>query len=528
MPGSADATLHQGKHFLGNVLWSWSGVLFSLSSGLLLTPFVIHHLGDERYGIWALVFSLVDYFALVDFGFRSAVLKYSAHYRATGNPEAIEELISTGLVYFTGAAVVVMAAALLVAQNLTRLFPHVVARDVEPFRFLTVIVGIGFALGTVLNTCTAALEGYQRFDITSRVMIINNGIRVVGCFAVIAAGYGLKAMGVCVLAGQAAGYAITWRALRQVLPGRSFAPRKASFQAMRRMFSYGVHSFMANTSLMVLNQDAPVLVGHFLTTTMVGYYTFPLRLLSYSVDLVSRMAMVTGSKTAELIAHGDTGTITRMAVLVNRYCLMLFLPLALYLSIFGRQLLEVWINPSFALNSAPLLPVLGVGIVIAIAAQYNSSAILYGLAKHNALARAVLVEAILSVAGLWYVVPRYGIFAAACVVSGLMIVSRGLYVPHALSRYLGLGTGAYLWRIYSRPLAIAIPAGLLAWLLNRAWGAPATWSAVLAGGALMAILYYTAVFFFGVEPTHRTMVLEGIAAKLRPSRAREIRGAGLP
>jgi O-antigen/teichoic acid export membrane protein len=45
---------------------------------------VIHHLGDERYGIWAQVFSLVDYYGLVDFGFRSAVVKYAAHFRATG------------------------------------------------------------------------------------------------------------------------------------------------------------------------------------------------------------------------------------------------------------------------------------------------------------------------------------------------------------------------------------------------------------------------------------------------------------
>ena len=85
MSANSPQTASRATDFFHNVLWSWLGVLFSLVAGLLLSPYVIHHLGDERYGIWVLVFSLVDYYGLVDFGFRSAVVKYAAHFRATGS-----------------------------------------------------------------------------------------------------------------------------------------------------------------------------------------------------------------------------------------------------------------------------------------------------------------------------------------------------------------------------------------------------------------------------------------------------------
>ena len=65
---------------------------------------------------------------------------------------------------------------------------------------------------------------------------------------------------------------------------------------MRLMLGYGLHTFMANISLIVLNQDVPVLIGHFLTTTLVGYFSFPLRLLSYSVDLVTRLGLTHGGQ----------------------------------------------------------------------------------------------------------------------------------------------------------------------------------------------------------------------------------------
>jgi O-antigen/teichoic acid export membrane protein len=513
MSAPSPQSASRATDFFHNVLWSWLGVLFSLVAGLFLSPYVIHHLGDERYGIWVLVFSLVDYYGLVDFGFRSAVVKYVAHFRATGEMDRLETLVSTGLAYFSMAAIVVAAASFVVARNVTRWF-HVLPRDADAFRFLTITVGIAFALGVVFSTCTAVLEGYQRFDITSRVMIVNNAVRVAGCFAVIFLGFGLKAMGICVLAGQTIGYALTYRELRGILPGRTFAPRKASLSSLRQMLSYGAHTFVANISLIVLNQNAPLLIGHFLSTRLVAYYSFPLRLLSYSADMVGRLGMVTGTKAAELTAYGDMKTIARMAILVNRYCLMLFLPLTVYLAIFGRQLLKVWLNPAFAAESAPLLPVLGAGVVVAVAAQYNSSAILYGLAKHAALARAVLIEAILSVAGLWYAVPRYGILSAAYITAALMIVSRGLVVPYALSRYLGVAFGRYMWGIYGRALAIAAPVSAVTWLANHAMGEPASWAVVLGGGAAMAGCYYTLVIFRGIEPEHRAMVLAWAKARL--------------
>ena len=183
--------------------------MFSLLSGLVLSPYLIRHLGDERYGIWALAFSFVDYFALVDLGLRSAVIKYTAHYRATGDVDRVEEIVSTGLAYYLAASVCVLGAALLVARNLTSIF-HVLPRDVSAFQFLTMTVGAGFALGVVFTLFNGVLEAYQRFDIIGRIFILNSGVRVAGCFAVLALGWGLRALGLCVLAGQILGYGLMW------------------------------------------------------------------------------------------------------------------------------------------------------------------------------------------------------------------------------------------------------------------------------------------------------------------------------
>ncbi len=58
------------------VATSWVAVIANAAVGFLLTPYVLHRLGDEAFGVWVLITNLVGYYGLVDAGVRSAILRY--------------------------------------------------------------------------------------------------------------------------------------------------------------------------------------------------------------------------------------------------------------------------------------------------------------------------------------------------------------------------------------------------------------------------------------------------------------------
>src|SRR6478736_3476674 len=89
---------HKSK-FIVNVLWNWSLAAVNIFSALILSPFIIRRLGDENFGLWALTASLAECYWIVDLGFRSATLKYTAHYRALGENDRINEILNTALFY---------------------------------------------------------------------------------------------------------------------------------------------------------------------------------------------------------------------------------------------------------------------------------------------------------------------------------------------------------------------------------------------------------------------------------------------
>jgi O-antigen/teichoic acid export membrane protein len=392
-----------------NVLWSWLGVAVTIASGIFLSPYLIRKLGDEGYGVWVLVFGLIENYWLFDLGFRSATVKYSAHYRATGEIQKINEVINTGVVYFSFVALALFAGSIVLARHVDRFFQ--VSPAYRPsFAFLIALVGTSWAFGMIFNIFTACLEGFQHFDLSSRIAISATVVRVAGTAVLLYLGHGLIALGFLVVGSQVFSYLLSAIALRRVFPEQRFSFRMAKFAMFKQMVSYGVHTLTSGVATQLLNQGAPLLIGHFRPAAFVGYFSVPVRLLQYTGDAVDRVGLITSSSAAELTAKDEHDSIPSLGMYVNRYCLTLFLPMAVFLFFYGRELIRVWIRkPDFVEMSAPLLPVLLIGVTLAIAGQVNSSSILYGMAKHGGYARGLLVEGIALIAGLYFAVPRYGI-----------------------------------------------------------------------------------------------------------------------
>src|SRR5215475_3674035 len=345
---AAESSSKRGERFFHSVMWSWFGVAVSIFSGIFLSAYVIHKVGHVAAGVWALIFSVVENFGIMDFGFRSATLKYAAHYRALGEPDKVNETLNTALAFSVSISFVTIAATLLFVRQVTR-FENISPEYADVFTILLFMVGLGWATGAIFNPMSSLLEGYQRFDLSSRIWIASMPVRAFDIVLVLATGRGLIDMGKAALVALAVTYSLTFLAVRRVFPQLRFSPRLVTYSMFRQLLDYGLHTFGATIELQVLNQSAPMLIGHFMpSSAFVVYFTQPQRLLNYSVDMVGRVGFVTGSHTAELAAREDYTGIARMGIFINRYCFMLFTPLALALIVYGPQLFRVWIDAKFA------------------------------------------------------------------------------------------------------------------------------------------------------------------------------------
>src|ERR1700694_554905 len=152
---------HRAARFIFNAIWTWLGVGTTLFTGFLLSPYLVRKLGPEGYGIWVLSFSLVDYYVFLDLGFRSATVKYVAHFWALREHEDVNAILNTALLY-AGIISAPLFILIVFASSSFHKFFHISPELIPSFRLLIVLISLSWCLGFVFNTFNAALEAVQR------------------------------------------------------------------------------------------------------------------------------------------------------------------------------------------------------------------------------------------------------------------------------------------------------------------------------------------------------------------------------
>jgi O-antigen/teichoic acid export membrane protein len=493
------------RRYITNVLWTWLGVAVGIIVGFVITPYVIRRIGDKHFSIWTLTLSLVEYYWLIDFGLRSATVKLSAEYHVLKNDAGLNTLVNTGLAYSAIAGCFVAVFTIAFAPYTGRFF-----NINEPvFPALIRIIGVSWAIGLVFNIFGACIEGFQRFDIFGRVWVSTTVLRTVGVVLVLKFGFGVLQMGIVLLCSQLLVYLLNYLAFRRLAPQVMISLSLARMSKFREMASYGVHSLRVLVSDRLLRQSAPILIPYFLPIQFLAYYTVPMRILDYLMDGIGRVGTVTTPNATELMATGRRGELVNLGVYANRYSLALFLPVTVFLLVFGNEIYGLWIRPEFAAQSAYLLPAFLFGHTLA-SSQFNSASVLFGLGRHQTYSKTLLAEAILTIISMILVLPRFGLFGAAWLSNGLMALNRCGLACILICRELGVSVWQYALRIYSAPCAIgAFSFALLFWLKRH--GLPGhNWQEILEAGGFMIVPYALATYFFCLSAGHRAMVARRI------------------
>jgi O-antigen/teichoic acid export membrane protein len=487
--------------FLFNVIWGWTGVSANIFVGIFLSPYIIRKLGTERFGIWVLVFSTLDYLRLVDLGFRAAIIYFTARCRARNDTNGANEVINTGLFYLLAGGVLIVLFVAPLAARLPVTFnirPDLAGESAT----LILIVVTALAVNLACSAFSAVLEAAQRFDVINQAYIVTLLVRAAGSVLLLANGFGLVSLGWLALATQMLERLWNVASVYAVLPSFRISPRLVRWTVLRQMAAYGLHSFLISTCNMIANQGPTVIIGIVSNPVQVAYFSVAMRLVLYVGEIVPRVGYVTAARTAGIDEAEVSRAIRGIGVYTNRYCLAAFVPLAIFCMLYSADLLRVWINGEFAAGSATVLAVLMTSVVLTMAGQFNSGAILIGQGKHRSYSYALVLESVVLIGGLSIITPSYGIVGAAWFIGLVLLATRGVLPAWLLARANGFSLAWYLETIYVRPLLTALPAAALAFWIKR-WLPGRNWPEVLISAASIAGAYYGLALFTCIERRHR-------------------------
>jgi O-antigen/teichoic acid export membrane protein len=400
MPAFRAIVVNAGWNLLGNVL--------PLLAGLVAVPFLVGHLGTERFGLLSLAWILIGYFGLFDFGLGRALTRMVAE-RWTGQRDAaLESLCSTGLALGAAAGA---AGGLLVAAAAGfgdgGLGPHAPELAGEA-RAALVLVGCGVLPTVLAAVLRGVLEGVQRFKTL-------NAIRVPAGVLLFAAPCLSAAFSPRLDLAVASLVATRWLVLlaHALVCASSVRLSGAAVRSawVAPLLRFGGWLTVSNVVGPVIVYLDRFVIGALLPPNQLGYYAAPFEMVSRLLVLPTSLsgALFPALSSTPQGCAPQARELRRKAV---RLTAALVLPAAFVGVLAARPLLHWWLGEEFALHGSRAMQILLVGFAFNALAQIPMVA-LHGHGHARATALLHLVELPVYALFLYAMVSTHGLVGAA-------------------------------------------------------------------------------------------------------------------
>lgn len=475
-------------------------------SAFVLTPLVVHRLGDQLYGIWSIVGALVTYTSLLEMGMTSAMTRFLSRALGAGRRDECEVYFNFGLRVYALLGGIVLMIGVLAAALVPVLWRH------SPYAgllsHLILIFSIGNAAFFATRAFTGALTAELRYDHVATADLAAILLRSGATVYVLLADYGVVALAWASVVGWVAYLLVAACLLRRDLPFLRFRLRLPAGYNYRSLLSYGGYAFISQLADMLRYQTDAFVMASVVSVAAVTHYRVAGMITLYALQLLNPALAIFQPVFSRQEARGDRLAIQKTFLFAGKIALSVSCFTAFGLIFWGKPFVERWMGPAY-LDAYPCLVLLAIGCALAVSA-YPGINLLFGVSRHRIYAFLTLTEGVLNVLLSIVLARRYGMLGVALGTVIPMFCIRALVLPLYFCRVAGIRYFRYAATM-GRHLAVIASCLFVAWLIAARRVAPDYLQLVVT--AVAAALVYGALQWFTLLDSAERLLLR---SALRP------------
>ncbi|MFF3615427.1 lipopolysaccharide biosynthesis protein [Streptomyces sp. NPDC002580] len=316
---------------------------------LCLTPFLIHRLGLDRFGVWSLILVFLATLTVLDGGVGASLARFHAYHGAHGDRESTGRLVTGSLAVFVVLGMVVTGLCLLLAPVIASAVNVPDRLDGEAEQLLLVL-GPLLTLALASNSAVALLQANARFRALAAVSVGANVVYAVSVIVLIDGGQDLLLLAqltigrylLMTVAGLCVGARFI-RFRRPLLPPR----------AERRDFGgYAVRMQLSGFTVFLNGEIDALVIAAMLPVRYVGVYAAGYQAATglRSLPLYAFPPVLT--RMTQVFAHGGLARTVREFHVLEARWLPAVLTYGVVTTASVGLAVQVWLGPELALSGA--------------------------------------------------------------------------------------------------------------------------------------------------------------------------------
>lgn len=474
---------------------------------IIFTPIMIRLLGQNDYGLYNLVSSVVSYLSVLNFGFGSAYIRYYSLYKVNEDKENIAKLNGMFLIIYFILGLVAVLAGILLAINTDLIFgAKLSTSELKKAKVLLIILVINLSISfpnIVFNSFIIANEKFIFQNMIQMIKILGNPFLVLPALLT---GYGSVGMVIATTILNAIVEIINAIYCIKKL-NMNFMFSNFDIRLMKEMTIFSSYIFI-NLVIDQINWNVDKFVlGRFHGTVSVAIYGVASQLNNYYIAISTAISNVFIPRVHKMVVSSeDNIELTKLFTKIGRVQLIILALISSGLIFFGKPFINLWAGNNYK-ESYPIALLLILPVTVPL---IQNIGIEIQRAKNLHKFRS-LVYFFIALANLTVSIPlasKYGGIGAALGTALSLIIGNGFVMNWYYKEKVGLDI-KYFWKQILRITPAFIPPLLFGILIINYINQYKLLN-FIGFGILYVIIYCLSMFFLGMNTYEKELIIKPI------------------
>lgn len=456
------------------------------------TPIMLRLMGNEEYGLYSLVLSVIAYLSVLDMGFGNAMIRFISKAQANKDNKKESKISGMFLMFYTIIGIVTVVIGIILISKIRVLFPALSENEIYKAKII-----MGILIGTVaVSFPLSVFESYvmacERFKFLKILNIIKTVSIPLTMLPLLLCGFKSITM-VIVTSFYNIAYQICTLicCVKKLNMKISFSIKEFDKGLFKEICSYSVFIFLGLIVDTVFNNTDQVILGSLCGTVAVAIYAVGTKFSSMNVTFSTTISGLFLPKITKMLEENDSDKkISDLFIKISRIQIYLMMLIMTGFIILGRQFIDLWVGSDYK-DAYYIILLLIVPAIVPLTQNIGIS-IIQAKNKHQFRAIAYLIIAVINIMISIPLAQKYGGIGAAVGTAVANFLGQIMTMNIFYWKKINLDIPKY-WRFllaFSAKLGIIVILNM--WIVSKF---TFNWYKLILFAGLFAIQYMVIVFF---------------------------------
>lgn len=312
--------------------------------GLVMTPFILKHLGKDEYGIFITIGAMVSTISILDFGLNNTIVRFVAKYRAEKDKKGEENFLATTMIIYSIISILVVLIGLVFYTQIDSYFSQMNPEELRIAKIMFLILVFNLAIRLPGGSFTGICSGYEAFVFPKMLNITRYVLR------------SITVVGILLLGGRSIALVIV-----DTIFGLGVVGVTAFYTFKKLKVRFKLHSFNKNFIKQILKYSFWIFIfslvnlfqwkaGHWVLGSIyppeiLAIYGIGITLGTYYGGFSTAISGVFLPRATQMSVNNASGEqLTDMMIKIGRLSFIVLMYILIAFILYGNQFVHLWVG----------------------------------------------------------------------------------------------------------------------------------------------------------------------------------------